>query len=63
MWLTSPRALHAAHVSVLTTSAAKAPAPGAGARHQGQSGVSSMPCCLSVNTAQTAYIERCKQTS
>lgn len=28
MWLTSPRALHAAHVSLLTTSAAKAPAPG-----------------------------------
>lgn len=34
MWFTSPRALHAAHVSLLTTSAAKAPAPGACAWYQ-----------------------------
>ena len=34
MWFTSPRALHAAHVSLLTTSAAKAPAPCAVAWYQ-----------------------------
>ena len=31
MWFTSPRALQAAHVSLLTTSAASAPAPRADA--------------------------------